>query len=156
MAADSTRASRSTGMSAATEPSSRAVSTSPRKSNRSVTGRRRSRGASGGRRSIDRSSCAKRFSQAISSESRWPSVQISAVFAPFLSMIALVASVVPCSTSETRDGATPAASSTASAAAMKPSAGSEGVVSTLAPVWAPPCSSTASVKVPPMSMARRV
>ena len=63
---------------------------------RSGTVKRSSRGTSGCGLTMLMSYWSKRLSSAISMTSRKPSVAISAVRAPLRSMMALVASVVPC------------------------------------------------------------
>jgi hypothetical protein len=75
------------------------------------------------------------------------------VAATFPSMIALVATVVACTTRPTWPGATPASPRIRRTAAMNPIDGSPGVVETLAIRSAPLASSSsvASVNVPPMS-----
>src|SRR4029453_1829242 len=99
--------------------------------------------------------CSKRCSQAISSESRNPAVVISAVAAPLRSINALVASVVPCTTSPTSPGGHLASARIARTPSMTPRSGAPVVVRTLV-AWLPAAvSRTTSVNVPPISTARR-
>ena len=99
--------------------------------------------------------CSKRFSCAISIESRKPLVVTSAVFAPLRSMMALVARVVPCTIRPTWPGSILASFSARRMPSSTPSSGAVLVVSTLTEKRASGVSSTTSVKVPPMSTARR-
>ncbi len=102
--------------------------------------------------------CSKRCSKAISMESRKPSVAISAVLAPLRSMMALVASVVPWTKTSRSDEADAGIlqdravrrSSTASSGALRRGQQLRGEP-TVAHL-----PDTMSVKVPPMSVARRV
>ncbi len=87
--------------------------------------------------------------------SRKPSVAMRAVRAPLRSMMALVASVVPCTSTPMSAKARPAAASTARVPSMTAASGAFGVVSTLATKRRSPASSTMSVKVPPISTASR-
>ena len=95
--------------------------------------------------------CSKRFSCAISTESRKPSVTTSAVRAPLRSISALVASVVPWMTRPISPGAAPARPSAVPMPSSTPRSGASCVVSTLVETCAAPLSSTTSVKVPPTS-----
>ena len=98
---------------------------------RSGTVKRSVRGTSGSGFSMKMSYCSKRFSCAISIESRKPSVVTSAVFAPLRSMMALVASVVPCTISPTWPGSILPSFSARSMPSSTPSSGAALVVSTL-------------------------
>src|SRR4029453_14170939 len=99
--------------------------------------------------------CSKRCSQAISSESRKPSVVTSAVRAPLRSIRALVASVVPCTTSPPSDGGHLASARMDRTPSITPRSGASGVVRTFM-AWALSSRSrTTSVNVPPISTARR-
>ena len=80
---------------------------------------------------------------------------ISAVLAPLRSMIALVARVVPWMIRPTAPGETPASRRIAATPPSTPRSGSAGVVSTLVVTKRSPSSSARSVKVPPISTARR-
>ena len=106
---------------------------------------------------MEMSYCSKRFSRAISTESRNPSVTRSAVFAPVRSMRALVARVVPWMRRSISPGAIPAVRIASPTAATTPTSGASGVVSTLAVTMLspPPVSRATSVNVPPTSTARR-
>jgi hypothetical protein len=75
--------------------------------------------------------CSKRFSCAISIESRKPWVVTSAVFAPLRSMMALVARVVPCTISPTWPGSILPSFSARSMPSSTPSSGADLVVRTL-------------------------
>ena len=77
-----------------------------------------------------------------------------AVLAPFRSIIAFVARVVPCMMKSTSLGFKLLILSTFFAAVKKPASGLSFVVSTFAVNRCLLCSNTASVKVPPMSIAR--
>src|SRR5882724_12641783 len=88
--------------------------------------------------------------------SRKPSVAMRAVTAPLRSMMALVASVVPWMKRVISPGATPMSSSNSSVPAITACSGAWGVVSTLRVQRCAPASTTMSVKVPPMSTARRL
>ena len=87
--------------------------------------------------------------------SRKPLVVTSAVTAPRFSMMAFVASVVPCSLTPTSAGRICDFCSTSAMPCMTPSSGARGVVRTLAVQRSNPRSATTSVKVPPMSEAMR-
>ena len=137
------------------EAVSRALSTPPSAAMRSRTGMRNRRGTKGAGRSMLMSYCSKRFSKAISTASRWPSVVSKAVTAPRRSISALVARVVPCRNRLNASGSQPAESMTCLRPWSTASAGSEWLVSTLAVCWRAPSSNTRSVKVPPMSAAIR-
>src|SRR4029077_16382274 len=104
-------------------PSSSGTSTAPWASMRSRTGSRHRRGTSGGGRSMLTSYCSNRFSWRISTTSRKPPGGGSAVLAPFRSMIALVASVVPWMIRLTSPAAMPASATTARSAASTPPPG---------------------------------
>ena len=88
-------------------------------------------------------------------ESRNPSVVTKAVFAPLRSINALVARVVPWKTSVTAEAGTLACASTAVAPSSTARSGASGVVKSFNWSWPPTCSSTTSVKVPPISTANR-
>ena len=90
--------------------------TAPCTSRRSGTVKRSSRGTSGGVLTMLMSYWSKRLSSAISITSRKPSVAISAVLAPLRSMMALVASVVPCTNRPMSANARPAAAERAARA----------------------------------------
>ena len=122
---------------------------------RSGTPKRSSRATSGAGLRMKMSYCSKRCSKAISIESRKPSVQTSAVFAPLRSMMALVASVVPWMISDRSDGCRPASLRISATPVSTPSSGARVVVSTLTLRRPPLHSSARSVKVPPMSTASR-
>jgi hypothetical protein len=96
MATASTFLALSVSAKASTAFSSSARRTPPLASVRSGTVKRKVRGTSGSGFSMKMSYCSKRFSCAISIESRKPWVVTSAVSAPLRSMMALVARVVPC------------------------------------------------------------
>src|SRR4029450_9231893 len=98
---------------------------------------------------------SKRGSQAISSESRKPAVVTSAVRAPLRSIKALVASVVPWTTSPTVDGGHLACARMVRTPSITPRSGASGVVRTFM-AWAlSSISRTTSVNVPPISTAKR-
>ena len=80
----------------------------------------------------------------------------SAVFAPLRSMMALVASVVPCTIRFTSPGATPASAVTERRAATTACSGARGVVSVFAVKRRSPTSNATSVNVPPMSRPMRM
>ena len=128
----STPLASSVSASASTAVSSSASRTPPLASTRSGTVKRSVRGTSGSGFSMKMSYCSKRFSCAISMESRKPLVVTSAVLAPLRSMMALVASVVPCTIRPTWEGAMPADFSARSMPSSTPSSGAALVVSTLA------------------------
>jgi hypothetical protein len=88
--------------------------------------------------------------------SRKPSVAMRAVTAPLRSMMALVASVVPWRKRSISPEATPISESSSSVPAITASSGAWGVVSTFRVHRCAPASTTRSVKVPPMSTARRL
>ena len=137
--------------------SSSGTSTLPSRSRRSVIGRRRWRGTSGVGRSMLMSYCSKRSSCAISSASRCPAVVRSAVVAPLRSIRAFVASVVPWMISPISPGPAPARPSTSAMPLSTASPGCPWVVSSFVVICRPsPSSSTTSVKVPPISTARRI
>jgi len=79
----------------------------------------------------------------------------SAVRAPLRSINALVASVVPCTTSVTSCGRHFASARMERTPSSTARSGASGVVSTLMLCEVAPVSSTTSVNVPPMSTARR-
>src|SRR3984893_12279214 len=79
-----------------------------------------------------------------------------AVRAPLRSMIALVARVVPWMTIATSSAARPAADRIAATPSLTPCSGADGFVRTLVVLRRPSCSRATSVKVPPMSTAKRV
>src|SRR5215831_10277825 len=81
---------------------------------------------------------------------------MSAVTAPLRSMMALVASVVPWRKRSISAGAMPISPSNSSVPAITACSGACGVVSTLRVQRCAPASTTRSVKVPPMSTARRL
>ena len=155
MAIDSTPAALSLGASVFTAPSSSGIKTLPRPSSRSGMPNRRSRATSGAGFTMKMSYCSKRCSKAISIESRKPSVTTSAVLAPLRSMMALVASVVPWMISPSSAGLMPDCFSTSSIPVSTPSSGARGVVSTFTLVSLPCQSRQRSVKVPPISTAKR-
>src|SRR5215208_1335632 len=145
----------SSAATARTAASSSARRTVPLTSTRSGTVKRRRRGTSGFGLSMKTSYWSQRPSSAISITSRKPSVATSAVLAPLRSMMAFVASVVPCTNTATSAKARPAWRRTIRVPATTASSGPRGVVSTLVVKCSPPASITTSVKVPPMSTARR-
>ena len=138
-----------------TAASSSGRRTAPCTSMRSGTVKRSSRGTSGRDLTMLMSYWSKRPSSAISITSRKPSVAMSAVRAPLRSMMALVASVVPCTNTPMSPNVRPASASALRAPSMTATSGSRGVVSSLATCRRPPLSSTMSVNVPPMSTASR-
>ncbi len=95
--------------------------------------------------------------RAICSTCRKPSVVTSPTVAPLPSRIALVATVVPCSTWAIALRSTPACAQTMSMPCSTPTDWSCGVEAVLARQVDPACSSTSStsVKVPPTSTPRR-
>src|ERR1051325_8905159 len=99
--------------------------------------------------------CSKRCSQAISSESRKPSVVTRAVRAPLRSMRALVASVVPGTTRPTSAGGHLASARMDRTPSITPRSGASGVVRTFMAWASSSLSRTTSVNVPPISTARR-
>ena len=143
----------SLGASARTAASSSSISTLPRPSSRSGMPKRSSRATSGGGFIMKMSYCSKRCSNAISIESRKPSVTTSAVLAPLRSMMALVASVVPWMIRPRSAGFTPDSCRMSATPVNTPSSGARGVVSTFTEVRLPFHSRQRSVKVPPMSTA---
>ncbi len=155
MAIASTPAALSLGAKARTAASSSGISTLPRPSMRSGMPKRRSRGTSGGGFCMKMSYCSKRCSKAISIESRKPSVTTSAVLAPLRSMMALVASVVPWMTKPSSAGLILVCLRISSMPVSTPSSGARDVVSTLTLVSLPFHSRQRSVKVPPISTAKR-
>src|SRR6185369_6384046 len=86
--------------------------------------------------------------------SRIPSVVTNAVLAPFRSINAFVARVVPWTKTETSDGGSPTAASTRRIPSRTPTSGA-AVVSTLALSRPAGLSRTTSVNVPPMSADSR-
>ena len=97
------------------------------------------------------------YDRAICSTWRNPSVVTRPTRAPLPSRIALVATVVPCSTCAISRGSTPAAAQTFARPLITPSAWSAGVEGVLARHVRPVSSSTRSrsVKVPPTSTPKR-
>src|SRR6185295_14569319 len=92
----------------------------------------------------------------ISSTSRKPRVVIRPVRAPVRCRMVLEPTVVPCSTSAIRCGASANSRNSASSPATTARLGSSGVVATLLSCSTPPLDSTTmSVNVPPMSTATR-
>src|SRR5262245_20144987 len=79
-----------------------------------------------------------------------------AVTAPLRSMMALVARVVPWMKRSISAGAMPISASSSSVPAITACSGAWGVVSTLRVQRCAPASTTRSVKVPPISTARRL
>ncbi len=134
---------------------SRARRTAPCTSTRSGTVYLSLRGTSTFGRSMNTSYWSKRPSSAISRLSRKPSVAISAVLAPLRSMMALVASVVPCTSTAMSANASPARFSAAAVPLSTASSGALWVVSTFAVIRPFGVSSTISVNVPPISAANR-
>ena len=129
--------------------------TAPVADSRSGMPMRRSRGTSGSGLTIARSYCSKRFSCAISIESRIPALVSKAVLAPRRSIRALVARVVPWTNTSTSLGESPASSKTCVTPSRTATAGASAVVSSFLVVNRSPVSKATSVNVPPMSTARR-
>ena len=132
--------------------SSSGVTTLPCASMRSVTSRRSSRGISASKLPV-RPQRFGRVRRPSSRASRNPRVATSPHFAPLRSRIALVATVVPCTTVSMDATGAPLASMPA----MKPSACAPGVLATLAISNRPaaPSKEKTSVKVPPTSTPTR-
>ena len=127
----------------------------PLASTRSVMPNRKLRGTRGGGFSIKISYCSNRFSYAISTASRNPSVTSIAVGAPFRSIIAFVANVVPCIMMLKSAGLRPVSFITCRIPENIAFSGASGVVATLVVSRVGPLSTTMSVNVPPISMASR-
>src|SRR5262245_38855794 len=131
--------------------SSSSRSISPWALTRSRIGRRRRRGTNGSGSSMLWSYCSNRFSWRISTTSLKLSVVSRAVLAPFLSISAFVAKVVPWMMTDTVPGSMPASVMTACNADSTPSSGARNVVRVFAVNRRSPTSSATSVNVPPMS-----
>src|SRR5438552_13602845 len=134
------------------------TSTGPSAEVRSAISKVRSRGMGGGGNSIWRSYMSYRCSLRMRSVSPNPAVVTSAARAVLPSINALVTSVVACTTgARISAGDTPALARACVTPRRTPSSGAAGVVSVLSMTTRPvsPSSSTTSVKVPPMSTARR-
>ena len=152
MTSASQPSSRSVAIALRSSSSSRGMTTRPCASMRSVTSSRSSRGISASNEPA-RPQLRGRVRRPSSRASRNPRVATSPHFAPLRSRIALVATVVPCTTVSIR----PAGAPLAAIPDMKPSACAPGVLATLAISNRPdaPSKENTSVKVPPTSTPRR-